>query len=76
MQPDIDLFGPDWTVERERALAKQYIAKIELARGGKGRWSPPIGTRVAITWAGHDEPDATLAERVERLRADAAAVAA
>ena len=70
VQPDIDLFGPDWSVDRERALAKQFIARVELSRGGKGRWSPPIGTRLAVTWAGQDEPDATLGERVERMRAE------
>jgi DNA invertase Pin-like site-specific DNA recombinase len=76
VQPTMDLFGPEWPIDRERQFAKQYIAEITLARGGKGRWSRPVGQRLAITWAGHDEPDATLYERVEKMRDELPALVA
>ena len=70
--PDVDLFGDEWTIDRQRALARQFIAKIALRRAvGYGRGAEPIGERLSITWAGHDERDATLAERVQRLREEA-----
>jgi DNA invertase Pin-like site-specific DNA recombinase len=55
------------TSARLRALrfARQSIVKIRLARSGRGRYGPPISERVEITWAGHDEADRTIADRVE-----------
>lgn len=49
-----------WTVAEKRQLVRSLVSRLTL-RKGKGL---PIAERVEITWAGHDEPDATLAARI------------
>jgi hypothetical protein len=53
---------------RQRQLAKQFIAEATLTRSGKGRGSGPVQERLSIRWVGNDEPDATIAERVEETQ--------
>ncbi len=68
--PDADLFGEYWPIERQREFARQYIARISLRKASeKGRGAEPVSERIEVSWAGHDEPDETLAERVGELRA-------
>jgi DNA invertase Pin-like site-specific DNA recombinase len=59
-------WGTDlWTVDEKRRLAKQLISEVALTRSTtRGRNGQPIAERVSITWAGHDAPDATVAQRI------------
>ncbi|MDQ6810789.1 MAG: recombinase family protein, partial [Actinomycetota bacterium] len=67
IEPTTDLWDPEaWPIERQRQLARQFISEVTLTRGGKGRGSAPIAERITITWAGHDQPDTTIAERLAR----------
>jgi len=68
IEPDQSFwFEPEtWPMDEKRRLAKQLIASVTLSRSGRGRYRPPVSTRLEITWAGHAEPDHTIAERVKR----------
>ena len=69
--PTAEVFGPEWPMERQRALAKQFIADIRLRRAeGYGRGAEPVSERIEIRWAGHDDADASLPTRVAELRAE------
>jgi len=57
-----------WPIEKQRQLARQFIAEVTLTRSGKGRGSGPVHERLLIRWVGHDEPDATIAERVQETQ--------
>jgi len=63
IKPDDELFAglESWPIEKERAFARQFIAEVTLTRKGRG----PINERVSIRWAGHDEFDATLWQRMQ-----------
>jgi hypothetical protein len=66
IEPTADLWDPEtWPIEKLRQLARQFIAEVTLTRGGKGRWSLPAHERVSIRWAGHEEPDTTIYERMK-----------
>jgi len=69
LSPDTH-WGTDlWPVDEKRRLAKQLISKVTLARSTtRGRNGQPIEQRISITWAGHDEPDATVADRIAETR--------
>jgi DNA invertase Pin-like site-specific DNA recombinase len=59
--PDSELFtGEHWTTERQRKLARSFIAEVTLAKG-----RTPARERVEIRWAGQDEFDADLLDRIE-----------
>ena len=63
--PDADRFGEYWPIERQLEFARQYIARISLRKASeKGRGAEPVSEWIEVSWAGHDEPDETLAERV------------
>jgi site-specific DNA recombinase len=67
VEPD-SLLWDKWSIDEERAFARQVISEVRLRRGGKGRYGPPIHERVAIRWAGHDDFDTTVYERGAEAR--------
>lgn len=70
IEPTSDLWtSEEWTIEKQRQFVRQFIAEITLTRGGKGPGSAPIQNRLAIRWAGQDEFDTTLVERMEQSEA-------
>lgn len=58
--PTADLFGEHWTTDRQRKLARQFIAEVTLAKG-----RTPARERVEIRWAGQDDFDADLRDRID-----------
>lgn len=69
LSPDTHWGTDVWPVDEKRRLAKQLISKVTLSRSTtRGRNGQPIEQRVSITWAGHDEPDATVATRIAETR--------
>jgi DNA invertase Pin-like site-specific DNA recombinase len=59
--PDSELFtGEHWTTDRQRKLARQFIAEVTLAKG-----RTPARERVEIRWAGRDEFDSDLRDRID-----------
>jgi DNA invertase Pin-like site-specific DNA recombinase len=73
LSPDTH-WGTDlWPVDEKRRLTKQLISKVTLARSTtRGRNGQPIEQRISITWAGHDGPDSTVAQRIAETRETAA----
>jgi DNA invertase Pin-like site-specific DNA recombinase len=58
--PTTDLFGEHWTTERQRKLTRQFIAEVTLSKGRN-----PARERVDIRWAGADEFDSDLRDRID-----------
>lgn len=59
--PDSELFeGPHWTTDRQRKLARQFVAEVMLEKG-----RTPARERVEIRWAGQDEFDEDLRDRID-----------
>jgi len=60
ISPDVDFADPYWTTERQRKLGQQFIAEVTLAKG-----RTPARERVEIRWAGQDEFDSDLRDRID-----------
>lgn len=58
--PDADLWGEHWTTDKQRRLARALIAEVTLAKG-----RTPARERVEIRWAGQDDFDHDLRDRMD-----------
>lgn len=61
LMPTVDTDA--WTDAERRTYARQFIAEVTLTKGKRGT-TPEPDKRVKIRWAGHDDFDATLNERI------------
>ena len=61
--------GWEGPIEDQRREVRQVVEEVALEKSGRGRWGKPIHERVRIRWAGEDDFDATIGQKVGEAKA-------